>query len=238
MFNYTAISDKVARTTGTQRKVNSAGRDDEHLYQIEKRAKELRRDVEKICLENNAEVAGNDSTARECSGAQAWIKTNTSIAGDATPATGDGTDAHTDGTARALTETMVETVLAAAWDQGGNPTLGLMNSFQKRQAASFSGNSTRTQEVGKSNDVKLVNSVDVYVDPLGSEVQLYPDHFMPTDAMYFLDLDYVKYCTLRDFETTELSKTGDSDRTQIIAEYTVQWGNEAAHAGIYDLTTS
>lgn len=236
LYNYTAISDKVARTTGTERAMNPAGRGDEHLYQIEKRAKELRRDVEKICLENNAYVAGNDTLARESAGLQAWIKTNTNIASDATASAGNGSDAHTDGTARALLESMVEDVLAQAWDEGGNPTIGILNSFQKRKFAAFSGNTTRTQEVGKGN--KLVNSVDVYVDPLGSEVQLYPDHFAPTDVIYFLDLDYVKYATLRDFETVELAKTGDSDRTQIIVEHTVHMGNEAAHAAVYDLTAS
>lgn len=237
--NQTAISDKVARVTGTQEAVNSAGRRSEMGYQMQKRMKELKRDVEKICLENNAKVTGDDSTARESAGLQAWITTNTNVASDSTPAAGTGADAHTDGTARALTETMFEDALAQAWDSGGNPTLGILNSFQKRKAAAFSGNSTRTQEVGgQGNSVKLVNSVDVYVDPLGCEVQLYPDHFVPTDVVYFLDLDYVCFATLRDFFTKDLSKTGDSERKQIIVEHTVHMGNEGAHAGIYDLTTS
>lgn len=235
IFNYCAISDKVALVSGTQEAVNSAGRRSEMGFQMENRMKELKRDVEKIILENNAEVAGTDTLARECSGLQAWVKTNTNIAADATAATGDGTDAHSDGTARAVTESMVEGVLASCWDNGGEPTYGIMNSFQKRKFANFSGNSTRNVDASSK---KLINSVDVYIDPLGSEIQIVPDHFAPTDVMYFIDPEKLKFATLRDFATSDLAKTGDSMRKQIIVEYTLEVCNEAAHGGVYDLSAS
>jgi hypothetical protein len=235
IYNYTAISDKVARVTGTQEGVSKAGRRSEMAYQMEKRMKELKRDVEAALLENNAFVAGNDSTAREVAGAQAWIKTNTSIAGDATASAGNGSDAHTDGTARVFQESFVEAVLASAWANGGSPTLGILNAFQKRKFATFSGSSTKTSDGDKK---KVVNSVDIYIDPLGNEVRLVPCRQAPTDVCYFFDPEYVKFSTLRDFSTSDLAKTGDSIRKQILVEYTLEMCNEAAHAGIYDLTTS
>lgn len=235
IFNYTAISDKVARVTRSQEKADSAGRRSEMGFQMESRSKELKRDVEKILLENNAYVAGNDTTARECAGLQAWILTNTDIASDATAATGDGSDAHTDGTARALSESMVEGVLASVWDSGGEVEYGILNSFQKRKFANFSGNATRNIN---ADEKKLVNSVDIYVDPLGTEVMLVPDHFCPTDVVYFLDPNQAKFAVYDDFQSFDLAKTGDSDRKQIIVEYTLEVGNEAAHGGIYDLTAS
>lgn len=235
VYNYRAISDKVARVTGTQEAVNKAGRKSEMAFQMEARMKELKRDVEKILLENNASVAGNATLAPECGGAQAWIKTNTSIAADATASAGNGTDAHTDGTARALQESFVETVLASAWSNGGAPTLGILNAFQKRKFATFSGSSTKTS----SGDVKkVVNSVDIYIDPLGNEVRLVPCRQCPTDVIYFFDPEYVKFAVLRDFKTQDLAKTGDSERKQILVEYTLEMCNEAGHAGIYDLSAS
>ena len=119
VVNYTGISDKVARVTRTQEKVSKAGRNSEMAFQMETKMKELKRDCESILLANNAYVAGNDTTARESAGVQAWIKTNTDIASDATASTGDGSDAHTDGTARALTEFMFEEVLSSCWTEGG-----------------------------------------------------------------------------------------------------------------------
>ena len=235
LFNYRAISDKVARVTGTQEAVSKAGRRSEMAYQMSKRMKELKRDVEKILLENNAYVAGDDTTAAEAAGAQAYIKTNTSIASDATASAGNGSDAHTDGTARALTESMLETVLASAWSEGGNPTLGICKAFQKRKVATFSGSSTKMSD-GESK--KVVNSVDIYVDPLGNEVKFVPCRQAPTDVVYAFDPEYVAFAVLRDFSTSELAKTGDSVRKQILVEYTLEMLNEAAHVGIYDLTTS
>ena len=35
-----------------------------------------------------------------------------------------------------------------------------------------------------------------------------------------------------------LAKTGDSERKQIIVEYTLEVRNEKAHCGVYDLTAS
>lgn len=235
VYNYRAISDKVARVTGTQEAVSKAGRKSEMAYQMEKRMKELKRDVEKILLENNASVAGNDTLASEAAGLQAWVKTNTDIASDATASAGNGTDAHTDGTARALTESMFETVLSSAWTNGGMPSMGVLNAFQKRKVANFSGNASRQQD---ANQKKITNSVDIYIDPLGNEIRMVPDRFVPTDVVFFIDPEYLKFAVLRDFHSVNLAKTGDSERKQLLVEYTLEVCNEKAHAGIYDLSAS
>jgi hypothetical protein len=235
IYNYRAISDKVARVTGTQEAVSKAGRKSEMAFQMEARMKELKRDVEKILLANNAYVAGNDTLAAECAGAQAWILTNSDKASDAVASAGNGSDAHTDGTARALQESFVESVLASAWTNGGNPTMGVLNAFQKRKFATFSGSGTTTRD---ADTKKVINTVDVYIDPLGNEVTLVPCRQCPTDVVYFMDPEYVKFATLRDFHTVALAKTGDSERKQILVEYTLEMCTEAAHAAVYDLTVS
>lgn len=235
LYNYTAISDKVARVTGTQEGVSKAGRKSEMALQMKKRMREIKKDVEAALLENNAYVAGNDTLARECAGAQAYIKTNTSIASDATASAGTGADAHTDGTARALQESFVETVLASAWTNGGTPSMGILNAFQKRKFATFSGSSTKNLD---GSTKKVVNSVDIYIDPLGNEVRLVPCRQVPTDVVYFFDPEYVAFSVLRDFQTNDLAKTGDSERKQILVEYTLEMRNEKAHSGIYDLSAS
>jgi hypothetical protein len=236
VFNYRAISDKVARVSGTQEDgVNPAGIKSTMAKEMEDKMKELKRDVEAALLENNAYVAGTDTLASECAGLQAYVKTNTSVASDATASAGNGSDAHTDGTARALQEAFVETVLASAWSNGGNPTKGILNAFQKRKFASFSGSSSKMSDGDKK---KVVNSVDVYIDPLGNEVSLVPCRQAPTDVIFFVDPEYVKFATLRNFRSWDLAKTGDSIRKQILVEYTLEVCNEKAHAGVYDLTTS
>jgi len=38
--------------------------------------------------------------------------------------------------------------------------------------------------------------------------------------------------------TNELARTGDAEKTQIIAELTLQVSNEAAHGGVFDLNAA
>jgi hypothetical protein len=39
-------------------------------------------------------------------------------------------------------------------------------------------------------------------------------------------------------KTSDLAKTGDSERKQILVEYTLEVCNERAHAAVYDLSAS
>jgi hypothetical protein len=235
IFNYTQILDKVARVTGTQEEVNKAGRKSEMALQMADRMKEIKRDLETSQLQNIAYVAGNDTSARKMAGLQTYIKTSIDKASDGTAATGDGSDIYTDGTARALTEGMVEVALAAAWSNGGTPSLGVCNAFQKRKFATFSGRSTPMSDGDKR---KVTNNVEVYIDPLGTEIRLVPCRQAPTDVVYFVDPEYVKHCPLRDFGKVDLAKTGDSIRKQILGEMTMEVCNEKAHAAVYDLTAA
>ena len=235
VYNYRQISDKVARVTGTQEAVSNAGSKAKMAQQMVARMKELKTDVETSLLANTASVAGSATLAPVCGGLQAWVKTNIDKASDATASAGNGTDIHTDGTPRAFAESQVEAALALAWANGGNPTIGILNSFQKRKFAAFSGSSTKTSDGDKK---KVVNSVDLYVDPLGNEVRLVPCRHVPTDVVFFIDPEFAKFAVLRDFRSSDLAKTGDSERKQIIVEYTLEVCSEKGHAAVYDLTTS
>jgi hypothetical protein len=42
----------------------------------------------------------------------------------------------------------------------------------------------------------------------------------------------------RNMKTTDLAKTGDSDRRQILSEYAVEAGQEKSSGAVYDLTVS
>lgn len=234
--NVCAIADKSPQVTGSQEAITHYGRKSEMKYQVKKSMSELKRDVETELLQNVAKVTGDaSSTARKLAGLQTWIVTNQSIASDATAATGDGSDAHTDGTARALTESMFEAVLASCWTNGGNPTKAYMNSFQKRKTAAFSGNSTPYHD---KSERKVYNSVDVYIDPLGNEVRMIPNRFAPTDVVFFVDPEYVEITELRPFQILDIPRQGDYMGKLLLCEKTLKVGNEAAHGIVADLTAS
>jgi len=234
--NYTNISDKVARVTGTAQAVNTAGRANEMDYQVMKRGKELKRDMETVLLANNARVAGDDTTARECAGVPAWIITNVDKASNGTNPTGDGTDARTDGTQRAFTEDQVKTVMQLCWENGGTPDVLMTGSFNRQIASSFTAGKTGFQ---KAEDSTLHATYDVYQSDFGS-LKMIPNRFQRSRDALILDMAMWKVAFMpgRNMVTTELAKTGDTDRKQILCEYTLEACNEKASGIVADLTTS
>jgi hypothetical protein len=232
--NRLQISDKVPRVTGTQRVVNSAGRGDELDYQVMKMGNELKRDMELTLLLNNAAVTGSESVARELGGAPVWFTSNTDFGVGGADATGDATDARTDGTQRAFAEADLKSVLASAWDNGGEPDLIMVGSFNKQAMSSFTGGATRTVD---AKDKRLTAAIDVYVSDFG-ELSVIPNRFMRSRDCLVLQMDMWALSSLRAFSEVPLAKIGDSDRVQLISEYTLEARNEAASGGVFDLTTA
>ena len=145
------------------------------------------------------------ATARKAAGLAAYIKTNIDKASDGTASAGTGADIYTTGTARALQESQVEAALSLCWTNGGTPSLGILNAFQKRKAATFSGSSSKMSDGDKR---KVTNNVEVYIDPLGTEIRFVPCRQAPTNTVFLVDPEYLEFTTLRDFQTKELAKTG------------------------------
>ncbi len=230
--NQSQISDKVPRVTGTQRAIDSAGRADEFAYQIMKAAKELKTDVESALLADKIKVVGNDSTARETAGIGSWIATNIDFGVGGSAPTGDGTDVGTTGTNRAFTEAQLTGVLEACYNSGGNPDMIMVGATQKSALSGFTGNATRNINSGEK---KLVNAINVYVGDFGDLVVV-PNRFQEQDEALILEMDMWAMAVLRDFQEDDLAKTGDTDRKQLIVEYTLESRNEAASGSIRDLT--
>jgi hypothetical protein len=236
LSNTCNISDKAISISGTQQAVKLAGRADEMGYQIAKRGKELKRDMEKIILSNNAEVTGSSGTARELGSMLAWIDTNTS-AGTGGSDGSLGNTARTDassGNQRAFTEALYKSVLAAIFDAGGDPTMTYVGSFNKQVMSGFTGNATRMKS---AEDKVLTAAIDIYDSDFG-ELKVMPSRHMRTRDCLILQPDMWAVAYLRPFQVSDLAKTGDTDKKQMLVEYTLDSRNEKASGGVFDLTTS
>ena len=233
--NYTQIMDKTVVITGTQEAVDKAGRASELAYQIAKKSKELKRDIESTLLTNQARAAGSSSAARTFASIGAWIATNSNKAADGTdPTASDGSDARNDGTQRSLTEDMLKDVIKGTWNAGGNPSVIMVGPFNKQKISGFTGGNTRFDA---SEDKTLYTSIDVYSSDFG-DLEVVPNRFSRDRDALVLDMDYWSVGFLRDFTMHELSKTGDAEKRQILAELTLISRNEGASGGVFDLTTS
>ncbi len=231
LYNMMQIQKKAFRISGTMDAVKAAGRAKELAYQTAKNTKELAKDIEYAFL-REVRVDGDAATARKMRGALNWITTNLNKAADAT-LNADGT--ITGGTARALTEAILNATSQNVFTEGGNPTLALCGPFQKRQVSAFTTGTVNYRR--PVEEKKIINTVDVYVNDFFT-LTIKPHRIMPTDVMVILDMDYWKKATLRPTAREELAKTGDSELYHIIAEHTLVAGNEKASGRITNLTTS
>lgn len=236
LANTTQISDKAVVVSGTSRAVNTSPVSDELNNQRMLKGLELKRDVELALLDNNAKVAGDDTTARETAGVPAYIITNINKNGSTDPTDGTGSYARSGGTDRAFTEAQLRDVLRKAWEAGGDPGTLLMNPFNKQQFSTFTGSKTQN---ANGDDKRVTNAVDFYVSDFGTHKAI-PSQYCETDMCYVLDMAYWKVAVMpgRWFKETPLAKTGDADKVQIICEFALEACNEKASGIVADINAS
>lgn len=235
--NRTQISSKVVKISGTQEKANKAGRNSEKAYQLAKASSEIKRDMEAILLSNQVATAGDGSTnARKLGGLQTWLNSNyqgTGTAGNL------GTTARVTGTDRAFTQTILNAAMQSAYTNGGSPNILLVNPAQKVVASTFTGIATRFRDVPSNQQAQIVAAADVFVSDFGV-IQIVPDRFIPNgdndDTAFLIDPEMLAVAYYRPFMKQELAKTGDSENTLLLVEYTLEVKNQAASAIISDLT--
>lgn len=230
--NYTQILKDAATISGTDEGLNKAGRGREMAREVLKIGKEIRLDLEKAMFDNNARVAGSSTVAREMAGVPTWLTTNTQAGSGGSDATGDGTDARTDGTPAALTQAMVNTALQSTWTSGGKPDCLYADATNVDAIAGFTGSNNQRNTVDKR---ELSYAVDVYMTSFGT-VEIVPSREMRSRDMLALQSDMWSVSVLRPFKTKDLPAAGDYESKQVLIEATLKCHNEAANAGIFDLT--
>lgn len=243
--NYCQISDKVPMVSGTEDIINKAGRRSEMSYQIAKRGRELKRDIEKSLCSGQAGAAGSATGARSSAGLGTWMWTNQTksagiTASVVTVASGVPTTATTDSTILTngtLTETDLKAAIANCWDEGGEPNMVLVGSWNKRLISAFSGIATQYRDNPQTGPGTIIGAADVYVSDFGT-VNIVPSRFSVNNTVYVLDTSTLSVKYLRPFRMTDLAKTGDSIRKQILAEYTLCVESPRANAIIHTTTTS
>ena len=211
--------------------MNKAGRRTELAYQLTKRGKELKIDIEAILLSNQAKVVGAAATAPLCASVLSWIKTNVDHVG--TNPTGDGTNARVDGTPRAFAETQLKSVMKSIYTNSSEDIDVLMVGASNKQAASaFTGNAQKMVDVMEK---QLVATVDVYVGDFHT-IRIIPNRFMRVRDALLLNWSYWSVDWLRPINQVPLAKTGDAEKRMLIGEYTLAAKNEASSGGVFDLT--
>ena len=235
--NYTQILRKTVVISDTLDVVKKAGRASEVAYQVAKKLKELKRDMEATLCNNQQRSAGSSTSAPQLAGLESWIYTNTATpgAGGSGPAANDGTGLRTDGTQRGFTEALLKTVIGSIFDNSGEePDLLMVGRFNKQVASTFAGNATRMNEADTG---KLFASVDVYEHDFGT-LKIVPNRFQRSRSGLIINSELWALAFLRPVKIDDLAKTGDAEKKMIITEMSLESRNEAGSGIIPDLTTS
>ena len=234
--NYTQISSKLVKVSGTYDVVRKYGRKSEVAYQLMKAGKELKRDMEYAIVRNQASSAGGIGASRSTAGIESWISGN-SVEGTGnttgtTPGFSGGTvAAPTDGTQVTFIEADLQTALGLAWADGGDPSLIMMSAKNKARFAAFAGIATKYNEVKGAMQATIIGAADLYVSDFGNH-QVKLNRYMRDQAVLCIDPGYVGLATLRPMAKEELAKTGDSTNWQIVTEYALVVQNPDSHAKV------
>lgn len=224
--NLTEIIAIPFAVSGTQRAVDHYGFEDAFSYEAMKAMKDWRNAAE-FDLVRSTQVSGASGTAPKMGGIIAKITTNST--------------AHNSGTT--FSESIMNGLLQANWDNsnGEVSTDFFVGAYMKRKISGFAGRSGST--VVTKDMVTAVNTVDFYISDFGEHrVHLHRYVFVSgTDATQrFLAIRPDKWAVawLREPVLQELSKTGDSDKGQVIGELTLEARNEktAVYANGFHLT--
>jgi len=236
--NYTQISRKDVQVTGTSRAVDNAGMADILARHTARMSKEIKRDMEYGCLNNNPASAGTSPSPRVSGGVPNWIysgqhykkstqtlqTTTAPVSGFATATGGSWTNSST-----VYVESDLRDMLKLAWSTGGEVDTVLCGADAFNLFSTFTGVATRFRDVASRQPAQIIGFADVYVSPYGQH-KLTLSRYMPTKDAYALQTDMWEIAYLRSFAIQDIAKVGDGDRKSLLAEWTLVCKNPLANA--------
>lgn len=183
-----------------------------------------RKEAERTIMQNQASRSQSGSNPRLLAGLPSFMEDNVSRGtGGSNGGYSNGTTSEaTDGEERYISEDILNNVIKSMKDNGAETSrLSLyVGTFNKQYISkTFNGYNTRNIEMTK--DGALNSAVSIYNHDFGS-AQVKCSHEMnPTDA-FLINFDHFKLAKYRWAHKNRLAKTGDSDKFQIVYEYTTE----------------
>jgi hypothetical protein len=234
LSNVCQISDETLQVTGTTDAVKKAGRKSELAYQLAKKGKELRMDIEYALIgAPQAKTQRNSSTAGTLGNIFSYYKTNGSLGAGGVAPVGDGSNVGTAGTDRVLTEDLILDASEKIWQNGGKAnTIHTSSTLKRVISETFVGRATEVTLDSAAN--KVSQTVDVYETDWGVYKIMANRHFA-AKTLFMFDPSMHSLNYLRAFRQYPLAKTGDSEKRQLLAEYTLRVNNEKSGALIRDV---
>lgn len=222
--NITQIFAKTAKVTGSENADNLKRVSGKRMSrELVKKMKALKNDIELALVRGTiaSGVASNSAaSARRLKGVKSWITTNTSNYSGVS-----------------LTETMLNDLFEAQWNQGAQADTVYSSMKGKRRVSSFTAGATKQVQI---NDRRLILAIDVYQSDAAKLVKLFPHRHVTRSGDYgttatpgfdLLSLVENTWGTAwyrRPF-TQDLAITGDFTAKEILTEATLEARNQLAN---------
>jgi hypothetical protein len=239
--NYLQTFQKTPQVSKMADLIKKAGRGSEMKRVKANKIMELKRDIEKMVLSSNPAVAPTNSVAGKSAGlgVQSAVNALHNGAGATTAWTsGAPTTAVTSGTNRAFTEALLKTLAQNVYVASGEFSNTLVCSpSHKATFSGFTGIAANRFEVkGKQSQGAVIGAADVFMSDFGA-IFVMPHYLMVgQNEVYLLNTDFLDLAFMRQFESTPLAKTGDSDRDMVLTDVCLAVRAPSAIGKIDDLT--
>lgn len=225
-YNVTQIFDDTISISGTQMATSSYGVENEYMYEMDKKLRELAIQLERAIIRGQRVDGSESDTMRMLGGLDYWITSNVyDHAGAAIDAA----------TLEEKFNDQLQNIYNAGGFSDGGRYVAIMNGVQKRNFNKILKDQVRVDIEDNRRGV----IVDNYVSDFGI-INIALNRHVPDGVIYIVDVNRVKIRPLqtRDFGHEYLGKVGDKVEGQIVGEYTLEFKNEAAHAKIEGLPST
>jgi hypothetical protein len=210
-FNYTQIGQEQISVTRTGRKRGLYGQGDPYDHEVMKKFKELAIRFERSMV-NGYRTQSGDATKRMMGGLFFYISTNTESG------------------VKANTSALVNSLAKKTYEQGGTPTVLMVSPAVK---VCLSGIDPTLRRSDRS-DRTAGSVVEKVLTDFGEFDVVVNRHFPKTKGL-MLQGEYIKKRPFDAYFHELLAKTGDSEKGEIVGEYSLEVKNEKAH-GLLTIT--
>lgn len=233
-------------TVGVSRRANivkKAGRGAEMAYLKGKKMLELKRNIEAMIVSpTQVAIAATTAVAGQSGGLGVQLVSNPLHGGAGATAawtSGAPTTAVTAGTNRTFTKTLLDTACQNIYTTSGQfAEMLVVSPAHKGVFSAFASVAQNRIDVksGKNAQATIVGGAEVYLSDFGG-LTVMPHYLMAgSDTAYVLNSDYIDLAFLDGFKTTDLAKTGDSDKVLITADACLAVRAPTAQSKITNLT--
>lgn len=208
-YNYTQIFHQEVKASGTIRELEQYGLSDEMVYQMNKAVPHLMRLVNKTAY-HGQRAAGSATTPRGMGGFPTFITDNTVDYGSA------------------ITQANIEDAAEAAYNDGGTgPWLMFVTPAHMQVIKNIYDNSSYLRVDRMETTIGM--TIGEIITPFGSVIPVVDRHARSA-WVPLVDQKLAGFSTYRPFQWEPLAKTGDSDKVQVVGEFTLCVAQDKAHA--------